>query len=125
MDIELIVYAKYDEHGSIVEINSNIFLDDLTEWKEIDHWEERERWRDGDRYLYSHAGNGEYVLKKYGKPLYDEHGKPNFHDDFIEWTDEEKEQHYPTPIPKLTFYEEQNDINIDVDFRLSMLELGI
>lgn len=119
MDIELIVYAKYDEQGSIVAIDSNIFLEDLTEWKEIDRWEQ------GDRYLYSHAGNGDYVIQKYGKPLYDEHGKPNFHDDFVEWTAEEKEQYYPTLASKPTFEETQNDINIDVDFRLSMLELGI
>lgn len=119
MDIELIVYAKFDEQGSITAIDSNIFLDDLKEWKEIDRWE------DGDRYLYSHAGNGDYVMQKYGKPLYDEQSKPNFHNDFIEWTDEEKEQHYPTLVPELTFEETQNDVNIDVDFRLSMLELGI
>lgn len=119
MDIELIAYAKYDEHGSVIAIDSNIFLDDLKEWKEID------RWKDGDRYLYSHAGNGDYVMQKHGKPLYDEQGKPNFHNDFIEWTDEEKEQHYPTPISEPTFMETQNDINIDIDFRLSMLELGI
>ena len=85
MDIELIVYAKYDEQGSIIAIDSNIFLDDLTDWKEID------RWKQGDRYLYSHAGNGDYVIQKYGKPLYDEQGKPNFHNDFIEWTAEEEE----------------------------------
>ena len=57
--------------------------------------------------------------------MYDEQGKPNFHNDFIEWTNEEKEQYYPTPISEPTFMETQNDINIDVDFRLSMLELGI
>ena len=42
MDIELIVYAKYDEQGSVIAIDSNIFLDDLKEWKEIDR---SERWR--------------------------------------------------------------------------------
>lgn len=119
MDIELIVYAKYDEQGSIIAIDSNIFLDDLTDWKEID------RWKQGDRYLYSHAGNGDYVMQKYEKPLCDEQGKPNFHNDFIEWSEEEKKQHYPTPVPAATFEEMQNDINIDADFRLSMLELGI
>ena len=39
--------------------------------------------------------------------------------------EEEKADLFPAPIPEATFEEIQNDINIDVDFRLSMLELGI
>jgi hypothetical protein len=37
-----------------------------------------------DMYLYAHADNGEYVVQKHGKPLYDEEDRPNFHDNFIE-----------------------------------------
>lgn len=92
MENDLIVYAKYDEHNSIIAIDSNIFIDNLTDWKQIDKWVEGQ-----DRYLYSHAGNGEYIKEKHGKSLYDENGKPNFHGDFVEYTDEEKEKLYPTP----------------------------
>lgn len=100
MENDLIVYAKYDENNSIVSINSNIFIDNLTDWKQIDKWVKGQ-----DRYLYSHAGNGDYIKEKHGKSLYDENGKPNFHDDFVEYTDEEKEKLYPTPIPEPTEFE--------------------
>lgn len=88
--MKLIVYVKRDEHKSIVQINSNIFIENLADWEQVDEWQEGQ-----DRYLYSHAGNGEYIQEKHGKPLYDEQGRPNFHDDFIEWRAEEKQAKYP------------------------------
>ena len=90
MNNDIIIYAKYDENNSIIRIVSNIFIDDTEGYEQIDQWQEGQ-----DRYLYAHADNGEYVLKKHGKPLYDENGIPNFHDNFIEWTDEEKQEKYP------------------------------
>ena len=100
MENDILIYAKKDEHNSIIRIVSNIFLDNTEGYVEIDRWIEGE-----DRYLYAHADNGEYMLQKHGKPLYDENGKPNFHDDFVEYTDEEKEKLYPTPIPEPTEFE--------------------
>ena len=91
---EILIYAKYDENNSIVAIRSSVFLDDTDGWTQIDKWVSGE-----DRYLYAHADNGEYVKEKYGKPLYDESGRPNFHGDFAEWTEEEKEELYPIPEP--------------------------
>lgn len=90
MNDDIIIYAKRDEHNSIIRIVSNIFLTDTTGYEQIDQWQEGQ-----DRYLYAHADNGEYVKDKHGKPLYDENGIPNFHDNFVEWTDEEKKEKYP------------------------------
>lgn len=91
MNNEILVYAKYDENNSIVDILSSIFLNDTEGWVQIDEWQDGQ-----DRYLYAHADNGEYAQEKHGKPLYDESGRPNFHGDFVEWTEEEKKEFYPT-----------------------------
>ena len=87
---EIKIYARYDNNNSIVELKSNIFLEDIIDWKEIDVWQEGQ-----DRYLYAHADNGEYVEQKYGATLYDELGRPNYHGDFLLWSNEEKERLYP------------------------------
>ena len=87
---EIKIYAKYDNNNSIIELKSNIFIKDVTEWKEVDTWQEGQ-----DRYIYAHADNGEYFMLKHGTTLYDELGRPNYHDDFLLWTDEEKEKLYP------------------------------
>lgn len=90
MDSDIIIYAKRDIYDYITDIRSNIFLDNKEGYKEID------RWKDGeDRYLYAHADNGEYVIEKHGKPLYDEKGRPNYHGDWVEWNEEEKKEKYP------------------------------
>lgn len=89
MNNDIIIYAKYDTNNSIIRIVSNIFLDNIEGYEEIDRWVKGE-----DRYLYAHADNGEYVLEKHGKPLYDENGFPNYHGNFVEWTDEEKKALY-------------------------------
>lgn len=95
MDSELIICAKHDKNNSIIDVRSNIFLEDTEGYVEIDRWVEGE-----DRYLYAHADNGEYVLKKHGKPLYDENGVPNYHGDFVEWNEEEKQEKYPEQEPE-------------------------
>lgn len=94
MDTEILIYAKYDNNMSIIDIRSNIFLTDTEGYTKIDEWIEGQ-----DRYIYAHADNGEYVMTKYGKPLYDNQGRPNFHGNFVEWTEEEKKAKYPTPEP--------------------------
>lgn len=119
MNNDIIIYAKYDENNSIIRIVSNIFLDNTEGYEEIDRWVKGQ-----DRYLYAHADNGEYVQSKHGKSLYDEKGRPNFKKGFVAWSEEEKEALYPIATPEPTFEELQNDININVDYRLSMLELG-
>ena len=95
MNNDIIIYAKIDEHNSIIRIVSNVFLDDTDGYEEIDRWIEGQ-----DRYLYAHADNGEYVKEKHGKSLYDEQGRPNYHGDWIEWTEEEKQEKYPEQEPE-------------------------
>lgn len=90
MNEDIIIYAKRDEHNSIIRIVSNIFLDDTEGYEEIDRWVEGQ-----DRYIYAHADNDEYVKEKHGKHLFDELGRPNFKDDFVEWNEEEKKVKYP------------------------------
>lgn len=90
MNDEILIYAKLDSNKSIVQIVSSIFVEDTKGYTQIDAWHEGQ-----DRYIYAHADNGEYVMNKCGKPLYDDLGRPNFHDDFIEWTEEEKQAKYP------------------------------
>lgn len=90
METKISIYIKRDINDSVIEINSNVFIDDLSGWEKIDEWIEGQ-----DRYLYAHADNGEYIETKHGKSLYDELGRPNFKDDFVEWTEEEKQELYP------------------------------
>lgn len=112
----ILIYIKRDEHGSIIAISSDLFLDDLSDWEKIDEWKDGE-----DRYMYAHADNGDYVLEKHGKPLYDENGIPNFHDNFVEWNDEEKAEKYPPAKPKPT---EQDLINADIYLQLAQLQMS-
>lgn len=102
---EIIIYIKRDENNSITSIRSNIFIDDTEDWEEIDRWKAGE-----DRYLYTHADNGEYVLKKYGKPLYDERGIPNYHGNFVEWNEEEKKTNYPSLYNAQEIQEQENTL---------------
>ena len=95
METPILIYAKYDPNNSIMDVRSNIFINNLDGWTQIDEWVSGE-----DRYLYAHADNGEYVQEKYGKPLYDDKGRPNFHDNFILWSEEEKEELYPIQEPE-------------------------
>lgn len=124
MNDEIIIYIKRDANGSITAIKSNIFLDDTFEWEEIDQYHEimllSEEQKDM-RYIYVHADNGEYVQLLHGKPLYDELGRPNFHDRFIEWTEEEKAEKYPPAKPQPT---EQDLINADIYLQLAQLQMN-
>ena len=116
MNDEILIYIKRDGQDSIVSISSDIFFDDLTGWEKLDEWIDCE-----DRYIYAHADNGEYVQLFHEKPLYDENGIPNFHDDWIEWTEEEKAEKYPPAKPQPT---EQDLINADIYLQLAQLQMN-
>lgn len=116
MNDEILIYIKRDGQDSIVSISSDIFIDDLTGWEKVDEWIDGE-----DRYIYAHADNGEYVQLFHEKPLYDENGIPNFHDDWIEWTEEEKAEKYPPAKPQPT---EQDLINADIYLQLAQLQMN-
>lgn len=84
------VYAKINESGSIVEINSSAFLSDTTDWIQIDEGA-------GDR--YHHAQNNYFP-----KPKYDERGIPRcayVKDGDPKWrerTPEEMDADYVPPV---------------------------
>lgn len=124
MKYEIIIYCKRDANGSITSIKSNIFLDDTFEWEEIDRYHDimllTSEQKDM-RYIYAHADNGEYVQLLHGKQLYDEFGRPNFHDNFIEWSEEEKAEKYPIQKPQPT---EQEQFNAMVLRELAKLKVG-
>lgn len=123
MNDGILIYAQYDENKSITAIRSNIFINDLNDWIKIDEWSEGQ-----DRYMYAHADNGEYAQEKHGKPLYDDLGRPNFHDDFVEWTEEEKKEKYPiidTKPEEPTEKEKQKELLKDMMFEREKLSFLI
>lgn len=91
MEEKYIVYARADETGRIVEINSSAFLADTAGWTAID---------DGYGDKYHHAQNNYF-----SKPLYDEQWCANYKIEnsiVLERTEEEKEiemsnRHKPLP----------------------------
>ena len=122
------VFAKLDENSCITDIWStgNQCLGDkrtIEEMKELGYVQIDEG-ANGEIYGRAQVN---YLQELYGKHCYDEQMKPNFKYDkkVVELSDEEKQTFFPPVKPQPTFEELQNDINIDVDYRLSMLELGI
>ena len=84
------VYVKLDENKIITQINSSIFLKDMTDYICIDEGM-------GDK--FAHA-QGNYLPKG----LMDNNGKYNYKFDngLVELTDEEKEVLFPVPKPQPT-----------------------
>ncbi len=123
------VFARIDENSCITDIWStgNQCLGDKRTIEEMieNGYIQIDEGADGTIYGYAQPN---YLKLKYGKSTYDEQMKPNFkHVDgeVVELTDEEKETLFPPVILQPTYEELQNDINIDTDFRISVLELGI
>lgn len=116
------VYVKKDEHGSIVEVWStgNKALGDLRTEQEMmeDGYTFIDEGTDGDIYGYAQVN---YAEMKHGKPLFDKNRVPNFHDDWIEWTEEEKAEKYPPAKPQPT---EQDLINADIYLQLAQLQMN-
>jgi hypothetical protein len=80
------VYVKLDKNNVITDINSSVFLSDLTEWVEIDSG-------NGDKYSHSQSN---YL----DKGLTDSNEKYNYKladSKVLELTDTEKEILFPTP----------------------------
>ena len=108
------VYAKLDENKVIKEINSSIFLKDITGYIEIDEG-------CGDK--YSHA-QSQYLEKG----LIDNKGRFNYKFDggLLELTEEEKENLFPISPPQPTEIEilkmEQAKANTEmINLLMSML----
>lgn len=122
------VYVKKDEHGSIVEVWStgNKALGDLRTEQEMmeDGYTFIDEGTDGDIYGYAQVN---YAEMKHGKPLFDENWIPNFHDDFVEWTEEEKAEKYPIPKPQPSELEKlktEQEVTAQALQELMMVVLG-
>ncbi|UYZ36805.1 hypothetical protein OD350_03795 [Clostridium beijerinckii] len=102
----IIVYVKLYSDNVITDINSDIFIADITGWTQIDEG-------NGDK--YSHA-QGNYLEKG----LVDSNGKYNYKlidNKLVELTDEEKEELFPTPVTQPTTEEtlSKEVANIKID----------
>lgn len=124
MNNDIIIYVLHDEHNSITHVVSSIFLKDTEGYEEIDRYHDIMLLSDEQvdlRYVYAHADNGEYVKLIHGNTLFDEKGRPNYHGDWVEWTEEEKEQYYPLPTLQPT---EQEMINAQLIKEIALLKVG-
>ena len=84
-----IVYIRIDDANRIVDINSNAFLTDVSDWIEIDRGF-------GDKY---HHAQGNY----FPKPIYEERGIPVYKyvdNEVLERTQEEIDADYHEPVPQ-------------------------
>lgn len=122
------VYAKKDEQGSIVDIwstGNQALGDSRTEQKMMeDGYEFINEGFDGNIFGYAQIN---YSEKLHGKPLFDELGRPNFHDDWIEWTEEEKQDKYPIPKPQPSELEKlkaEQEVTAQALQELMMMVLG-
>lgn len=62
----------------------------------------------------------EYGVKRYY--WNDEQGRPNYHGDWVEWTEEEKETNYPLPTQQPT---EQEQFNAQLMKEIALLKVGV
>ena len=101
------VYIQTDTNKTVTAINSSIFIQDTTDWVEIDKG-------NGDR--YSHA-QGQYLEKG----LMDKKGRFNYKYDttLVELTEAEKEILFPPALPQPTV----EDFNLEMDYRVTILEM--
>lgn len=119
---------KKDEQGSIVDIWStgNQALGDSRTEQEMmeDGYEFIDEGFDGNIFGYAQIYCAE---KLHGKPLFDELRRPNFHDDFVEWTEEEKQDKYPIPKPQPSELEKlkaEQEVTAQALQELMMMVLG-
>lgn len=82
------IYVFRDEHDSIVAMNSSYILGDDENYEVYKEVTED----DPDFELAKYAQSQEYVRKMMGSYLLDENLRPNFHGNFIKWSEEEKDK---------------------------------
>lgn len=108
------VYVKLDSNNCIIEIASSIQNIDTSQYIEID---------EGIGQKYAHAQN--YYLEG-KKPLTDLKNRYNYKyidNKITELTEEEKELLFPVEQPQPT--ETTEDYLMDLDYRVSKIELGL
>lgn len=127
-DVKYKVYAKKDEQGSIVDVWStgNQALGDIRTIEDIefDGYVLIDEGMDGTIFGYAQIN---YAEKLHGKPLFDELRRPNFHDDWVEWTEEEKTEKYPILNPQPSELEKlkaEQEVTAQALQELMMVVLG-
>lgn len=109
------VYIKTDQSNHIIAIDADWNISDKTDWCCIDEG-------NGDKYRHA---QGNY----FDKPIMDMQGCHNYKyvdGTVLETTAEEKAVELASfPLPEPTPEELQAEQNIDFDYRLSLMELGI
>lgn len=103
------VYVQTNSDNCIMAIDSSAFIGDTSAWIAIDEG-------DGDRYAYAQTA---YL----DKLIVDEYGRYNYRyvNGKVEEIPEEEKPPIPIPEPEIP----QDEYNLDFDFRLSCLELGL
>lgn len=109
------VYIKVDENNRITEVNSSAFISDTEGWIEIDSGL-------GDKY---HHAQGNY----FDKPIMNFDGTHNYKlvdGAVIETSEEEKAEELASfPKPEPTEIEQLWDSQLEQEFRICCLELGV
>lgn len=109
------VYIKTSQNNHITAIDADWNIQDTTDWTYIDEGQ-------GDKY---HHAQGNYL----DRPLMDTQGCHNYKyidGEIIETTEQEKATELASfPKPEPTADELQAEQNIDFDYRLSLIEIGI
>lgn len=108
------VYVKIDDSNRVTAINSDAFLDDLTDWIKIDEGY-------GDKH---HHAQGNYLPK----PLMDERGIYRYKlvdDEVVERTTEEMDTDYVEPVIEQPVEELLLEMAADHEYRLCLIELGV
>lgn len=108
------VLVKTDAEGRITAINSDAFINDLTDWNEIDNGF-------GDKY---HHAQGNY----FAKPIMDDRGIYAYKlvdGAPVERTIEEMDADYVEPIIEQSNEELLLEMAADHEYRLCLIELGV
>lgn len=92
------LYVFRDENNSIVALDSSFYLEHDESYEVLTEVGED----DPDYKLVKYARSQEYAREKFGKYLVDTNLRPNFHDNWVEWTEEEKQEKYPIPERELS-----------------------
>ena len=108
------VYVKIDETNRIIDINSDAFLLDLTDWIKVDEGY-------GDKH---HHAQGNYLPG----PLTDERGIYRYKlmdDEAVERTTEEMDTDYVEPVIEQQVEELLLEMAAEYEYRLCLIELGV
>lgn len=114
MQEDIKVLIKIDERNLVTAIGSDVFVKDTNGWIVIDEGI-------GERFVHAQSN---YL----SNPLYDELGRSNYIYELENLRllgESEKSELYPQEYSEPTFEEHMTDAYLDLDYRVSCIELGI